>query len=569
MANANDPKGSKWRMWDLHIHSPYTFLANEYGNLSISDYVDRLVESGVQVIGLTNYFRFADNEIEEIKPLLEEKGIAVFPNLEFRTQPENKDNEEMHVHLIFSDQTPLEKIKSFLGRLKTTDDKYCSTLTEQDIASTTVSFDSLFTKLHEDKELQHLQDYLLAACPRGQGSFRPSQTDDGRGNTLAITIDQKTDVLFGNADDTDFFLDTTRYVHAEAKPVVACSDAHSTETIAQKYTWIKADKTFEGLKQILWEPKERVKILDRNPNDTKSSRISIDRISYKGSNNTEAVVPLNKDLNSIIGVRGSGKSTLLKSIAYKIDREQFDDKDGKPPYPLNDFKVYWADGEEGGGSDKSPKSIFYIPQNYLSALAYDDGEKVRERDTFLTLLLKKNVQFSNAITRYNDFVSSNKLKIEELVQELLSANESLKEGRQLLKQQGSKEEIQGEIKKKIEEIKKYKSLTDSEITDDEMKQYSESKKKVNDNKRVLLVLSQDKVILTSLIEHGADIVIASQEFSELSEERRAAINKEILSQGNKSLEALVKKELDKINVLEAKLTGEIKTDEEVVKKAKP
>src|SRR5690606_16399776 len=141
-----------------------------------------------------------------------------------------------------------------------------------------------------------------------------------------------------------------------------------------------------------------------------------------------------KDLNSIIGVRGSGKSTLLKNIAYKVDTDQFSEKDSIDRlYLLEDFKVHWGDGQEDSGDDESPKNVFYIPQNYLSMLAYDESGKAKERDEFLTKLLKKNLKFANAIRSYEDFVSDSRVKIEGLIEELLKANQEVIDSKNQLK----------------------------------------------------------------------------------------------------------------------------------------
>ena len=45
-------------------------------------------------------------------------------------------------------------------------------------------------------------------------------------------------------------------------------DENGTHVSSNKYhcnTWIKADTTFEGLKQIVYEPEERVRIQESNP----------------------------------------------------------------------------------------------------------------------------------------------------------------------------------------------------------------------------------------------------------------------------------------------------------------
>ena len=111
--------------------------------------------------------------------------------------------------------------------------------------------------------------------------------------------------------------------------LIDCSDAHynsdsqEKDKISKCFTWIKADPTFEGLKQIIYEPEERVKIQENNPeydfDKPTFSNISItEQIEiFEGEkvkfNKTE--LPLNKNLVTIIGGRGTGKSLLLNYIA--------------------------------------------------------------------------------------------------------------------------------------------------------------------------------------------------------------------------------------------------------------
>jgi len=555
-------RGSEWRKWDLHVHSPKVFLNNQFGTTSNDDFVNKISESGIVAVGLTNYFRFDDSELGEIKDKLTEKGIVVFPNIEFRTQPPNKENKEMHIHVLFSDDVSTQKITNFLGRLKTVDQKYCKDLTPQDIGTTSITIDTLRNALAGDEDIKHLRDYLIIACPRGQGNFRPSNSDDGRGNNFAIVVDDYSDILFGNADDTEFFLKKDRYKNAKAKPVLSCSDAHKNDDIGTKFSWIKADVTFEGLKQSLYEPKERVVIQERNPSDSKTKRLFIDYTTYKTSSSEEKVY-FNKDLNSIIGKRGSGKSTLLKNLAQKIDTNEFSRRDPKAPYVLNDFEVIWGDGQKNGGTEESPKSIFYIPQGYLSALSYDDGERAHERDSFLTQLLKKNDRFANAIQTFESFVSKNKVHIEELIQKLLTTNDSIRENSVLLKKQGAKAEIEEEVKKKNEQIKKYKG---SDITNKEVKDYSEAQKAVEDSKKTVDILKQDKDILNTIKKAGASVFISDQEFSLLSSARQELIQNELQKKSKESLKTLIDEEIVKIDEQIKKLTKIITDKGEVVKK---
>ena len=81
--------------------------------------------------------------------------------------------------------------------------------------------------------------------------------------------------------------------------------------------WIKADPTFEGLKQILYEPDERVRIQTTKP-DEKNVYHVIDCIMLNEDGFWNDTLLLSPNLNTIIGGRSTGKSSLLKAIAAKL-----------------------------------------------------------------------------------------------------------------------------------------------------------------------------------------------------------------------------------------------------------
>ena len=61
-------RGSIWRKWDFHIHTPYSILNNEYGfnpyekdtDSLFDNYVktlfEKAIEMGIAAIGITDYF---------------------------------------------------------------------------------------------------------------------------------------------------------------------------------------------------------------------------------------------------------------------------------------------------------------------------------------------------------------------------------------------------------------------------------------------------------------------------------------------------------------------------------
>lgn len=54
----NFEKGSEWRRWDLHLHTPGTKLSDGYGDTDDvwDKYIDFLENSPVQAFGITDYF---------------------------------------------------------------------------------------------------------------------------------------------------------------------------------------------------------------------------------------------------------------------------------------------------------------------------------------------------------------------------------------------------------------------------------------------------------------------------------------------------------------------------------
>ena len=57
--NITSDKGSIWRKWDLHLHTPYTFL-NKY-SCTDEEFINKVISGQLSCIGLTNYFKFDEN----------------------------------------------------------------------------------------------------------------------------------------------------------------------------------------------------------------------------------------------------------------------------------------------------------------------------------------------------------------------------------------------------------------------------------------------------------------------------------------------------------------------------
>ena len=146
----NSEYGSEWRKWDLHVHTPYSILNNQFGlsaddTIDFDKYVKNLfsiaVEKGVCTIGITDYFSVDGyakirndylSRPEKMEQLFEDvelrdkvMAIAVFPNIELRLsnifairKGEECKDEFIDYHVIFSDDVdPAEIKRNFLGAL--------------------------------------------------------------------------------------------------------------------------------------------------------------------------------------------------------------------------------------------------------------------------------------------------------------------------------------------------------------------------------------------------------------------------------------------------------------------
>lgn len=303
-------RGSEWRKWDLHIHTPQTKLNNQYGD-NWNNFIKKIEESDVSVFGITDYFSIDNYKgfLEKFKNKYPNSEKIFFPNIEFRIDSKNSNNEHIQCHVLFSnEQKIVEKIHTFLTRLSliSTDDehltsKYCtkSDLIEISYEKAMVSIDKLKLGLAEDFSNN---EYMIVGVANGYGSLRPGK-NDGRGGEYAKELDKKYHAFFGNDDNVEFYLNkkTGREEYKlPPKAIIDGSDCHSFDDIDKKlgkiFTWIKAEPTFCGLRQIICEPEGRVKIQANKP-DEKAGYLVIDSIEINNKN-LKQTIQFNPNLNN-------------------------------------------------------------------------------------------------------------------------------------------------------------------------------------------------------------------------------------------------------------------------------
>ena len=543
-------EGSEWHKWDLHIHSPYVWLNNQYSNIDDEKFINQIKNAGLEVVGLTNYFAFHKKELfapDSLYNKLKKSGIVVFPNLEFRLSTQNAKNDLCDYHVIFSPDLAVDKIELFLQNLtvKTkSGKKLASQLTNDELKQ-----NSLYVEMNdifEAVEKVDIRDYVFFGfLSRGKGESRSS--------IMSEDICSKSDFILHSSDsertiekDFKFWTDPNgdkQYV----KPIFQSSDAHNIEQIGSKFTWVKGNPTINGLRQTKFNPADRIRFQIENPSYDKVPSSIIKKLKI---NNKEII--FNDSLNSFIGKRGGGKSVLLKAIAFNASNTEYlkrfkeQDKIEKDILWIkknfgNNYEVEWGDGVLGSQTD-SKRSILYLPQGYLSNISYDEYNMVEERNQFITGLLMKYPQFRKAQDYCNDFNSNTRTSIGEKIEKLVRLSEKNSELRKINQDIGVKSDIVSVIKNLDDRIS---SLSNNScISDDENKTYQNSLLQLEKIKTEILAYNQDLEILNKVYQSSNISVLRNDIFVGLSNKTKDKISKKISD--SLDIHSTLKEEIDSI-----------------------
>jgi len=524
-------RGSEWRKWDLHLHSPYTFL-NKY-TCTDEEFINKIINEQISCIGLTNYFKFDQNEYN-LKESLEKKGITVFLNLELRLDYQNKEDDCLDLHVIFSNLVNKENIVKFLNNMTVNvsgvDKKLIDLNDTDDYKKAVVNFDKLLECINQES-IGLQGQFLIGFLSRGKGNARSS--------TNYEKIVKDADLLIHSTDNPNNIEDDRKFWLDFNMPLLQNSDAHSLEKIGKKYTWIKANTTFEGLKQIIYEPNERVRIQKEMPESEKLENLIIENVKFTSSNNKFNPQPIyfNKNLNVIIGGKSSGKSILLFEIArtlYANTKDEVlrfkdvEDNNTKDLYNLSesdstyDFSIeLYSKSRQSKNERENQSSILpsikYIPQNHLSNLV----DKSRKNSATLKKLIRDLIlEDPEYNLKYDDFVGQAKKNDEQRSQDIdfyFSLKSDLQKKENELLTKGDSKALNEGIqfnKQKIEQLNKdflpeelsrYNELTEklSQLKIKENQIYSDFEKIDNfqtELKRSLSEFSNKKKILVESIQ---------------------------------------------------------------------
>lgn len=416
--------GSIWRRWDPHIHTPGSILSDNF----VGGWYPYLAaiesQNEVQAIGITDYMSIAN--YRAMRKFKAEGRISnvklMFPNIEFRITPKTRDGRAINIHLLVSPDDPSheEEIENALGRLSVEfnnriyscqhaqltalgkaikPDISNEAALREGVNQFKIEFDAFKTWLKDEGWLRRNSVVAIAAGSNDGASG--IQHDDGF-RAFREELYRFSDMIFsGKPADREYWLGRSHdgqavNVYGSAKPCIHGSDAHELAKLFKpdhnRFCWIKADLTFEGFRQAIYEPEDRVWIGEEPPALHDRSR-TLAAVKLSDSDWFQTVAySLNPGLVAIIGQKGMGKSAINDLVAYAAGSWQDADKDSfidraRPHIKGTSVCLVWGDGREttvavaakGAASDKN--EVRYLSQKFVERLCADhaaNGELTKE-----------------------------------------------------------------------------------------------------------------------------------------------------------------------------------------------
>ncbi|QQR06360.1 TrlF family AAA-like ATPase [Flavonifractor plautii] len=538
-------KGSEWRRWELHIHTPGTQKNDNFDGASFAEkwnkYYDDIhayIGTGedplknIAVIAITDYL-----SIDNYKKVVADKRLPasikfVLPNVEMRIQPIANDS-PINIHFLFNpdiidsvedrffsrikfkyDMTSFSASRSELIRLGKTisselDDESAYT---KGIEQFVPSFDKIQEIFANDQELRENTIILVSNSTNDgvSGAINHSDyLDSFQGDSQLRAFRQAiykfvdgvfsatpSDIAYFSGEKANCPVDLVIKECGSLKPCVHGCDAHKNEKIfepdQQRYCWIKADPTFNGLKQILYEPKERVRISQMVP-DYKAEYYVIENVQFVDEDFQVAPIVFNENLTCIIGGKSTGKSILLHNLANSIDPSQVKEKEDKTSSStktIEKVSVTWKDGKK----DEARK-IVYIPQTYLNRLS-DAKESTTEIDKIIEEIVWLDSDAKAGHTLMLQSIKEYKIALNISILGLIENRKEIESIRNEKQEIGSRESIEAQIEKLASQ--KDTLSTDLNLSKEELDLYDKTITEITIVNEQILSLQKDLTIVEEI-----------------------------------------------------------------------
>lgn len=518
--------GSVWRKWDLHAHTSIDHewigrpdLSTEASRESFAgEYVDSAIRQGLAVIAITDH-NFCDQFNNLLIPYIQREAtrreLVVLPGFEVTTS----DCGGTHLLVVFSEDT----------NLLTIDD-----LVKQLFPPGTERFRN-HTVLPSSKTAADLHQILLASKQRHLIIFAHADRENGvlyhRGSTIRARlwkspfikiaqVSKNPDEFSGfvaaviGGIDENYKREMTYVLASDCRQLNQDGSEPGRFALGERFTWIKADPTFEGLYQIVYEPYARVRIQDHEP-ERKPDYLVISSVKFldnKRRFQTESI-PINPALTCIIGGKSTGKSILLSSIANAIDREECEKKAQVSSVNIYDFtdldlEVSWRDGSKDRLlASNGEHSITFIPQMFIHKLV--EGENRPLLSDSILSFLRQNDIFNAKYTSLCDEILSITTNIQSCVAGLLGIRASFHEANSRLKEMGSQAAVEAEQEAVLVRNKALRAL--SGFTSEETEHYNVLTQQIKEIKNEIDRLKNRDGAFKELIDNVDDAFRKNQQ----------------------------------------------------------
>lgn len=305
MTLITDARGSVWRKWDLHVHTPASYhwngarfaqMTQAECEAALDQLIEKVVQCDIAAFGIMDYWTF-DGYLA-IRDRLTTRQLdlqkAIFPGMELRI--EAPVDYRLNIQIILSDLLTKQELQDFKAALrigainrplsaesliafaKTLDPSKAEVhgFKQSDLSDNTklLQLGSMTAKITRESLRDAFKQIPEATCL----VIMPYDTSDGLKNLdwekhpyddnffmqsahfFETRDPENVDLFLGYETDKNrrFFNNFLKTMGGKPKPAISGSDAHRIEDYgvfpSDRITWIKADPTYDGLLQVVNEP---------------------------------------------------------------------------------------------------------------------------------------------------------------------------------------------------------------------------------------------------------------------------------------------------------------------------
>jgi len=561
-----NPIGSLWNKWDLHIHTN----ASD-GKGSCQEVLDEAVSKNIKCIAVTDHHTVAN--VDVMKTLAAPMGISVISGVEFRTE---YGKASVHMIGLFPDEfngivlSAEFLTENILNQLGITRSKMIQkgreALKKEGLSEDAYFKDGMFrvqVDFRQAADLIHQYGGIVTVHAGSKENSIDKEMKHEGNSAKNVSIEDslgpvKEELFNGGYID---ICDLTKpkeaifYLKTFGKPSITTSDAHEINEVGTKACWIKADLSFNGLRQILAEP-ERISFdepeilnrIRRNPDKFIQTldvrRVQNATMTEKWFDNIQ--IPLNPGLVAVIGNKGSGKSALTDIIALCADSVNqnwafLTPTKFRMAKPFNRSKqteayIHWYDNTssviktlDSSSDETQPERVKYIPQNFLETLCTTENDREFENE------LKKIIfQYLEPAQRYgyNDLdgvitylTKENLASCSEIQSKIKTLNAEIIEKEGML-MPSFREKLANELRYKQEQLSNAQSSKPQEVVKPSTEDNPEAKQ-IKEEIAKIQTQCDNLMITLQTLSKERELIIKSLQDIKTSKERIERLNSQI------------------------------------------